>query len=92
MNSEARELLKRHIEVKMERDPDSRPSDVEKWILASGDLKFNFKEVNPTTLRNFVTFNVKKMKDLGSLDRKAGSGGYNALSKTDVVRIKRLTL
>ena len=62
MNLEARELLKRHIRVKVERDPDSRPSDAENWILASADLKFNFKEVNPTTLRNFVTLNGKNMK------------------------------
>ena len=73
MNYEAREYLKRHIKVKLERDPNSKVCDVERWILSSEEQQFNFNLVNPITLRNFVARNVKKMKNEGSLDRKAGS-------------------
>ena len=91
MNLEAREYLKRHIRVKLEMEPDSKPFDVENWILA-GDHQFNFKLVKPMTLRNFIAFNVSKMKETGSVDRKIGSGGHNSLKKTDAARIRRLAL
>ena len=92
MNYEAREFLKMHILVKMERDMNSTPAEVRDWILSSEGLPFNFKEVNPKTLVNFVTFNVKKIQETGNLDRKTGSGCSNALRKSDVSKIKRLAL
>ena len=70
----------------------STPADVRDWILSSEGLPFNFKEVNPKTLVNFVTFNVKKIQETGNLDRKTGFGGSNALRKSDVSKIKRLAL
>ena len=77
MNLEAREFLKRHIKVKLERDPDSRPCDVEKWILSAEDQQFNFKLAKPKTLRKFIGRNMKKMKETDSLDRQSGSGGLD---------------
>ena len=46
MNAEARGFIK----VKLERDPDSSPSEVMNWILESEEQTFNFSEVNPITL------------------------------------------
>ena len=92
MNSEAREYLKRHIQVKLVRSPNTKLGQMRHWILGAKDSKFNFEEVKKDTLKTFIRRNVKQMKETGSLDRQKGSGGQNALSRRDVSRIKRLSL
>ena len=92
MNSEAREYLRRHIQVQLERSPDIEVKDMKKWLL-SNQQTFDLSQVEYITLHSFVTRNMAKFKELGTMDRQEGSGRpRTARSKKNVLKIKRLAL
>ena len=80
MNTEAREFIKRHVQVLLESDPDMTPAQVKEHLLEQ--TVYDLGLVNPNTLFSFVIRNCKKYSETGSLDRKAGSGGLNATPGT----------
>ena len=59
MNSECRDFLRKHIQVHLEKNPDSSVKDVKNWLM-SGEQKFDLKLVNSRTLRMFIKYQKDK--------------------------------
>ena len=92
MNSEARAYLQRHIQVKLEKDPEATPKEVMEWLL-SGHQTFDLSLVNYKTLHSFITRNMKKYKETGSMDMLKGRGAKKTkLTRGVINKIKRLSI
>ena len=61
------------------------------WLMA-GEQKFDFTQVKSITLYRFVSRNMAKFRDTGTMDRKIGSGGSNKITRQAVTMIKRLSM
>ena len=92
MNSEARCYLQRHIQVKLEKDPEATPKQVKEWLL-SGHQSFDLSRVNYWTLQSFVTRNMKKYRETGSMDMLEGRGAKKTkLTRVVINKIKKLSI
>ena len=91
MNSECRKYLQKHIQVKLEREPETTPTEMKEWLL-SGQQMFDLTLVKSTTLFSYISRNMDKFTNTGTMGRKVGSGGGNKISKQTVTKVKRLSL
>ena len=74
MHSECRSFLKKHIEVKLEKDPESEAADVRACIL-SGVQQFDLSMVNRKTLNSFIERALARFRGRGSLKKKLAQEG-----------------
>ena len=84
-------IFKNHIKVMLEKEPTSTAKEMKSWLM-SGQQKFDLTLVNPSTLRMFIERSMSKFLALGTMDRKAVSGGTNKISMKEIIKIKRLAL
>ena len=91
MNSECRKHLQSHIRVKLERESQTKPGEMNEWLLA-GDQTFDLSQVNSKTLYKFIQRNMERFMESGSLERSKGSGGSNKTLRQTINRIKRLAM
>ena len=75
----------------LEKQPTTTSKEMKSWLM-SGEQKFDLTLVNPSTLHKFINRNMDRFKTMGTMDRIAGSGGWNKVSKQDIAKIKRLAL
>ena len=74
MNSEARAYLKKHIESFMDKFPNSTTQEVYEWI-ESGELKYDFSQINKKTFRNFISYQRQKYSKYGQVQKHIGGNG-----------------
>ena len=91
MNSECRDFLRKHIQVHLEKNPDSSVKDVKNWLM-SGEQKFDLKLVNSRTLRMFIKYQKDKFSIEGQCTQHSGGNGRPAVPGQTVGMIKRLML
>ena len=74
MNSEARAYLKKHIEIFLDKFPNSTTWEVYEWI-ESGELKYDFSQINKKTFRNFISYQRQKYSKYGQVQKHIGGNG-----------------
>jgi hypothetical protein len=61
MNSQCQAFLQRHIQVKLERDPNTSVREMKKWLLTD-QQEFDLREVQYFTLLKDISRTMSKLK------------------------------
>ena len=89
MNQEYKEYLLAHMQLKLEREPNMKPSGMKSWLLA-GEQKFDLTQVKPKILFKFIQRSKDKFLQTSSVVKIRK--GSNKILKQTAMKIKRLAL
>ena len=89
MSPEMRAWLKKQVEVKMKREPNSTVMTMKEWLRE--DTSVDWTEVGKQTFHQAVTRAMEKVRTTGSTKRRPGAGGKE-ISLAQRRNIRRLSM